>query len=171
MQAVIGISPAQLSELLLINRFRARVTEWAAAHSSDAFFQHFFRDLRDETERFYAKAVSYPSVSHRASAELVSLGNEWQALVNIADVRTEGMKSSDFFGVVDKLFALEEKAVKSLLRLYGLNENLRTLLDSHHKEIMLLREAMAFLEQYEAIFAGAKVSALESREAEAYQSA
>jgi len=36
---------------------------------------------------------------------------------------------------------------------------------------MLLREAMAFLEQYDGIFEGAKVSALESREKEVYQTA
>lgn len=171
MQAVTEISPAQLSDLLLINRFRARVAEWAAAHSSDEFFQRFFRELREETERFYAKAVSYQTVSYRASAELASLGKEWQALVNIADVRTDGMRSSDFFEIVDKLFAMEDKTVKSLLRLYGLDENLRRVLHNHLKEIMLLCEAMTFLEQYDAVFAGAKVSALESREAAAYQSA
>ncbi|AEI47775.1 hypothetical protein Runsl_1348 [Runella slithyformis DSM 19594] len=154
-----------------LNRLQVRIAEWAASHGSNGFFQTFFEQLTEETERFYAKAVSYQTVSHRASAELNALKNKWQALVNIADVRTEGMRSSDFFGIVDKLFAMEDKTVKSLLRLYGLNENLRMVLDSHQKEIMLLREAMTFLEQYDTIFAGAKVSTLESREAAAYQSA
>lgn len=171
MQSSIEISPVQLSDLLQVNHFRADVAEWAAAHSSEEFFQHFFRELQSETERFYKKAVSFQTVSHRVSAELAALKNEWQSLVNIADVRTEGMRSPDFFVIVDKLFAIEDKTVKSLLRLYGLNENLRMVLDRHHKEIMLLREAMAFLEQYDTIFAGAKVSVLESREAATYQTA
>lgn len=171
MQAFIEISPVPLSDLLQLNRLQVRIAEWAAAHTGDGFFQTFFGQFTEETERFYAKAVSYQTVSHLASTELTVLKNEWQALVNIADVRTEGMRSSDFFGIVDKLFAMEDKTVKSLLRLYGLNENLRMVLDSHRAEIMLLREAMTFLEQYDAIFAGAKVSALESREAAAYQTA
>lgn len=171
MKAFIEISPVPLSDLLQLNRLQLRIAEWAAAHSSDGFFQTLFGQLTEETERFYTKAVSYQSVSHRASADLNTLRSEWQALVNIADVRTEGMRSSDFFEMIDKLFAAEVKTLKSLLRLYGLNENLRIVLDSHHKEIMLLREAMAFLEQYDGIFEGTKVSALESREAATYQTA
>jgi hypothetical protein len=171
MKTFIEISPIPLSDLLQLNRLQLRIAEWAAAHSSDGFFQTFFGQLTEETERFYTKAVSYQSVSHRASADLNTLRSEWQALINIAGVRTEGMRSSDFFEMIDKLFAAEVKTLKSLLRLYGLNENLRMVLDSHHKEIMLLREAMAFLEQYDGIFEGTKVSALESREAELYQTA
>ena len=159
METYIKDTPVQISELLYLNRLQSEMVEWASAHSRDAFFQKFFGDLKQETAQHYAGIALFPAIPFD-NGELRTLRSEWQGLVNLADMRTAGMRSADFFEILDKLFALELKTVKSALKLYRLNENLRTVLDSYFKEISLLREAMAFLEQYENIFKSTKVSAL-----------
>ena len=108
---------------------------------------------------------------HREPVELNGLKAEWQGLLNTAGIRSKGMRSSDFFQLIDKLFSLEAKALKTLLKLYGLDQNLKRVLEVHLKEKMLLREAMAFLKQYECIFEGAEVSVLKVNKAEVYQTA
>ncbi|WP_428668374.1 hypothetical protein [Runella sp.] len=171
MKAFIETSPVQVSDLIHLNRLQFRIAEWASMHSNGEFFQKFFWEWKEETERYYLQITSHQTTYHSAFGELNTLKSEWQGLMNTADVRSEGMRTADFFEMADKLFATEAKTIKSLLRLYGLNENLRTVLEVHSKEIMLLREAMAFLEQYDAIFEGAKVSVLEINEGKAYQTA
>ncbi len=159
METFIKDTPVQISELLYLNRLQSEMVEWASAHSRDDFFRKFFGDLKQETVQHYAAIALFPAIPFE-NGELRTLRSEWQGLVNLADMRTEGMRSADFFEILDKLFALELKTVKSALNLYRLNENLITVLGGYFKEISLLREAMSFLEQYENIFKNAKVSAL-----------
>lgn len=156
MKTLIETAPIPVSDLMHLNRLQHKIISWASEHSNEPFFQTFFRELTEETERFYLKLTAF-SPRHREPAELNSLKAEWQGLLNTAAFRTKGMRSSDFFKISDKLFSLEAKALKTLLKLYGLDGNLRRVLEVHSKEITLLREAMTYLEQYETIFESVEV--------------
>lgn len=170
MKTFIETTSVQVSDLMHLNRLQSNIVIWAAEHSNEAFFQTFFQDLTEETASFYGKLTSF-SPMHREPVELNGLKAEWQGLLNTAGIRSKGMRSSDFFQLIDKLFSLEAKALKTLLKLYGLDQNLKRVLEVHLKEKMLLREAMAFLKQYECIFEGAEVSVLKVNKAEVYQTA
>lgn len=167
MKTLIETTHVPVSDLMYLNRLQHKIVAWAFEHSNELFFQTFFQELTEETERFYLKLTSF-SPMHREPAELNALKAEWQGLLNTAAVRTKGMRSSDFFKIIDKLFSLEAKALKTLLKLYGLDGNLRRVLEVHSREIMLLREAMTYLEQYETIFESAEVSVQEANEQRTY---
>jgi DNA repair ATPase RecN len=167
MKTFIETASVPVSDLMHLNRLQHTIVAWASEHSNEPFFQTFFQELTGETERFYLKLTGF-SPMHREPAELNALKAEWQGLLNTAAVRTKGMRSSDFFKIIDKLFALEAKALKTLLKLYGLDGNLRRVLEVHSKEITLLREAMTYLEQYETIFESGEVPVQEANEQRTY---
>lgn len=167
MKTFIETTAVPVSDLMHLNRLQYKIVAWASEHSNETFFQTFFEELTQEIERFHSKLTSFSPI-HREPAELNALKAEWQGLLNTAAVRTKGMRSSDFFKIIDKLFLLEAKALKTLLKLYGLDGNLRRVLEVHSKEITLLREAMTYLEQYETIFENVEVPVEEANEQRTY---
>ncbi|MFN8344644.1 MAG: hypothetical protein U0X91_06560 [Spirosomataceae bacterium] len=149
----------QVNDLRHLNRLQSHVATWAALHTRDAFFQTFFRNWADTNEDWSQQLAAF-SKTGREPAELNALKGEWQGLLNLAAVRSKGMRTADFFAMTDKLFALEEMLLKRLLKLLQLNANLKPVAETRLKEITLLREAMTYLEQYDAVFEGAKVAVM-----------
>jgi DNA repair ATPase RecN len=150
-----------VSDWIHLNRLQQKMVDWAAFHTHDAFFQTFFQNWREVNERLYQQLADFSTLSAEPK-ELNALKGEWQGLLNMAAVRTKGMRTSDFFAMADKLFAVEEALLKRLLKLLQLNANLKAVAETHLREITLLREAMTYLEQYDAVFEGAKVAVMAS---------